>query len=124
MNQPISKKEKMDVIDWLIEYFPNAFFRKANEVKPLQIGIYDELIHFFNRLESPPFSNKILKGGLSYYSASPGYLKCQKEGAARVDLYGNEIDVVTADQAKYAHQRYQLRYASTPKHQSNNKLID
>jgi len=48
---------------------------------------------------------------LSDYSASPAYLSCQKADVARVDIYGNEIDVVTPDQAKYAYQRFQERYA-------------
>ncbi|VEB35921.1 activator of osmoprotectant transporter ProP (N-terminal part) [Legionella sainthelensi] len=53
---------------------------------------------------------KSLRDALSYYSASPAYLNCQKENAARIDIYGNEVDVVTQEQAKYAYQRYQERY--------------
>jgi ProP effector len=104
------KKEKLIIIDWLIEYFPNAFFKKGNQIKPLQIGIFDAIVEFYERLDSPPFSKKALREALSYYSSSPAYLNCQKEKVARIDLYGNEVDVVTAEQAKYAHQRYQQRY--------------
>ncbi|MDX1836922.1 protein convertase [Legionella taurinensis] len=113
MNQQVesAKKEKLVIIDWLIEHFPNAFFKKANQVKPLQIGIFDEIVDFYDRLDSPPFSKKSLREALSYYSSSPAYLNCQKPQTARIDLYGNEVDVVTEEQAKYAHQRYQQRYA-------------
>lgn len=113
MNQPLNsvKKDKIQIVDWLIEYFPNAFFKKGNQIKPLKIGIFDDIIEFYDRLDSPPFSKKSLREGLSYYSASPAYLSCQKAGAARIDIYGNEMDVVTPDQAKYAHQRFQERYA-------------
>lgn len=112
MNENISntKKAKLLIIEWLIETFPQAFFKRANQIKPLQIGIYDEIIDFYERLNTPPFSKKSLREALSYYSSSPGYLMCQKTNAARVDLYGNEVDVVTDEQAKYAHQRYQERY--------------
>ena len=110
-----SKKEKIVVIDWLIEHFPNAFFKQPSEVKPLQIGIYEELLDFYERLESPPFSKKILKEALNFYSGSPAYLKCQSVGAARIDLYGNELDTVSSEQAKYAHQRYQERYSQEAK---------
>lgn len=106
------KKDKQIIIDWLIEHFPNAFFKKGSQVKPLQIGIFDEIIEFYERLDSPPFSKKALREALSYYSSSPAYLSCQKADSARVDLYGNEVDVVTAEQAKYAYQRYQQRYAA------------
>jgi len=112
MNQQTTtvKKDKLQIIEWLIEYFPCAFFKKGNQIKPLKIGIFDDIIDFYERLDSPPFSKKSLREALSYYSASPAYLNCQKENAARVDIYGNEVDVVTAEQAKYAHQRYQERY--------------
>ncbi|MCP0913437.1 MULTISPECIES: ProQ/FINO family protein [Legionella] len=105
-----AKKEKLKTIDWLIEHFPAAFFKKANQVRPLKIGIFDDIIDFYERLDAPPFSKKTLREALNYYSASPAYLNCQKENTARVDLFGNEVDVVTGEQAKYAQQRYQQRY--------------
>lgn len=110
-----TKKDKQVIIDWLIEHFPAAFFKKSKDVKPLQIGIYDDIIDFYERLDTPPFSKKGLKEALSYYSASPAYLLSQKANSARVDIYGNEVDVVTEEQAKYAYQRYQTRYAQKVK---------
>ena len=108
----ITKKEKIAVIDWLIEHFPNAFFKKSSEVKPLQIGIFEEILDFYERLDLPPFSKKLLKESLNFYSSSPAYLKCQQPGQARVDLFGNELDEVTQEQAKYAYQRYVERYGA------------
>lgn len=112
MNQESAsiKKDKQAIIDWLIEHFPNSFFKKGRLVKPLQIGIFDDIIEFYERLDSPTFSKKALREALSYYSSSPAYLNCQKTDTARIDLYGNEVDVVTEEQAKYAYQRYQQRY--------------
>lgn len=101
-----SKKQKLQRIAWLIETFPNAFFKK--DLKPLKIGIYEDLLAFYESLETPPFSKKALRETLNYYICSPAYLTaCQQEHAARVDLYGNEVDVITADHARYAVQRYQ-----------------
>lgn len=105
-----TRKDKLEIIDWLIDNFPNAFFKKGTQIKPLKIGIFDDIIDFYERLDSPPFSKKALREALSYYSASPAYLNCQKENTARVDIYGNEVDVVNAEQEKYAYQRYQERY--------------
>lgn len=104
------KKEKLKVVDWLIEQFPAAFFRKASEVRPLKIGIFDDIIDFYDRLEAPPHSKKALREAINYYSGSPAYLKAQQADTARIDLYGIEIDTVTEEQAKYAYQRYQHRY--------------
>lgn len=104
------KKDKLVIIDWLIEHFPAAFFKKGNQVRPLKIGIFDDIIEFYERLDSPAFSKKSLREALNYYSSSPAYLNSQKANSARVDLFGNEVDVVTPDQAKYAFTRHQERY--------------
>ena len=106
----IAKRDKLKIIEWLSEHFPAAFLKKNTQVKPLKIGIFDDIIDFYERLESPPFSKKALREALNYYSASPAYLSCQKANVARVDLFGNEVDIVTEEQARYAHQRYQQRY--------------
>ena len=104
------KKEIHVIIDWLIEQFPQAFFKKSVKVKPLQIGIFEDIVDYYERLDIPPFSKKQLRDAIAYYSASPAYLNAQKPQTARVDLYGNEVDVVTDDQAKYAAMRYKTRY--------------
>ena len=106
------KKEKLKIIDWLIEHFPMAFFKKTKQIMPLKIGIFEDIMDFYQRLDSPPFSKKILREALNYYSTSPAYLTAQKEGTARLDLYGNEVDIVTQEQAHYAYQRYEQRYVS------------
>ena len=113
MNQQheTSKKDKLNTIEWLADHFPAAFFKKTSQIQPLKIGIFDDIIDFYERLDAPPFSKKDLREALNYYSASPAYLSCQKANVARVDLYGNEVDTVTDEQAKYAYQRYQQRYA-------------
>lgn len=116
------KRDKLEIIDWLIEHFPSAFFKNRNQVKPLKIGIFDDIIDFYERLESPPFSKKALREALSYYSASPAYLSSQKPNAPRIDIYGNEIDIVTPDQAKYAQQRYQERYSAKAKELKGKKV--
>lgn len=117
-----AKKDKLKTIDWLTEHFPGAFFKKTTQVMPLKIGIFDDIIDFYERLDSPPFSKKTLREALNYYSASRAYLNCQKKGVARVDLFGNEVDVVSDEQAKYAYQRYQQRYVQKKAaDQSDNK---
>lgn len=108
--QTISRKEKLSTIDWLIEHFPAAFFKHSKQIKPLKIGIFDDIIDFYERLENPPFSKKILREALNYYSSSPAYLSCQTKEKARIDLYGNEVDMVTEEQAKYAYRRFQQYY--------------
>ena len=106
----LAKKNKLMIIDWLIENFSAAFFKQGKQIKPLKIGIFDDIIDFYERLESPPFSKKMLREALNYYSSSPAYLSCQKSNVARVDIYGNEVDVVNEEQARYAKKRFEQRY--------------
>ena len=105
------KPDKIQIISWLIEHFPNTFFHKSYKIKPLKIGIFDDIIDFYERLDSPPFSKKSLREALNYYSSSPAYLNCQKVSAIRVDIYGNEVDKVTKEQSEYALQRFKERYS-------------
>ncbi|MDX2346850.1 MAG: ProQ/FinO family protein [Legionella sp.] len=111
-----AKRDKLKIINWLIEHFPAAFFKKTRLVKPLKIGIIEDIFEFYHRLDTPPFSKKSLRNALTYYCTSPAYLSTQKENKARIDLYGNEMDLVTAEQAKYAQLRYERQYL-TPKTQ-------
>lgn len=117
--QDSAKKEKRQIIDWLIENFPAAFFKTNKQIKPLKLGIFDDIMDFYERLDAPPFSKKAIRDAISYYSASPAYLACQKTDTARVDLFGNEVDVVTEEQAKYAYQRFQQRYGQLKTSQSD-----
>lgn len=121
MNQPTPplKKDKHLVIDWLIELFPSTFFKKGHQVRPLKIGIFDDIIDFYERLDSPPYSKKAIREALNYYSSSPAYLSSQKANAARLDIYGNEVDVVTSEQAQYAQQRYKERYTGAKRPKSS-----
>jgi ProP effector len=113
-----AKRDKIKVINWLIEHYPAAFFKKTRFIKPLTLGIIDPIFEFYHRLETPPFSKKSLRNALAYYCTSPAYLSAQKKGKARIDLYGNEIDIVTEEQEKYAQLRYERQYLS-PNTQKN-----
>lgn len=105
MSKHIEKKELQEVVAWFKEQFPKAFPAKASQVKPLQLGIMDEILEFFDRLSYPPFSKKKLRAGLNYYTSSPAYLKSQVSGAMRIDLFGFEVDAVEPSQAEYAAER-------------------
>ncbi len=107
-----AKRDKLKIINWLIEHYPAAFFKKTRLVKPLKLGIIEDIFEFYHRLETPPFSKKSMRNALTYYCTSPAYLSAQKEGKARIDLYGNEMELVTAEQAKYAQLRYERQYLS------------
>lgn len=110
MNAAVSRNELYDVVDWFKELFPAAFPRKAKAVKPLQLGIIEQILDIYDRLDYPPFSKKKLRAGLNFYTSSKAYLKAQCAGAFRVDLYGNEETAVTEEQAQYAQEKLAERF--------------
>lgn len=107
-----TKIEKQIVIEWLIEQFPKAFFHKPQLVQPLKLGILEDIIDVYERLDSPPCSKKLLREALTYYTASKAYLLAQKPEAERVDLFGQPNGTVSPEQAIYSQKRYQERYAT------------
>lgn len=111
-NPSFSKAAYIHTLEWLITYFPNAFSKKPKEIKPLKIGILDDIYAFYQRLQHPEVTKQDIKNAIQYYSSSTLYLASQKENEPRIDLYGQEVDVVTKEQAKYAQQRYDQKMQS------------
>jgi ProP effector len=109
VSNTFSKSDYLHTLEWLITYFPNAFSRKPKEIKPLKIGILEDLYAFHSCLQHPEVSRNDIKLTIAHYSSSSIYLACQKEDTARVDLYGQEVDVVNHEQAKYAQQRFEKK---------------
>ena len=117
MNQTFSKSDYLQTLDWLIRYFPNAFSKKPKEIKPLKIGVLEDIYSFYDSLHYPEVPRASIKQALQHYSASTIYLACQKENEARIDLYGQEVDVVNKEQAKYALQRYEQKMSHRQENQ-------
>ena len=107
MSNTFSKSDYLHTLEWLIAFFPNTFSRKPKEIKPLKIGILEDLYAFHNCLTHPEVSKNDIKLAITHYSSSSIYLASQKENVARIDLYGQEVDVVNHEQAKYAQQRFE-----------------
>lgn len=115
-NTSFSKATYIYTLDWLISYFPNAFSKKPKEIKPLKIGILEDIYAFYNCLQYPEVTKQDIKHAIQYYSSSVLYLANQKENEPRIDLYGQEVDVVNKEQAKYAQQRYDQKMHAKQNH--------
>lgn len=109
MANTLSKSAYIQTLDWLVSTFPNAFSRKPKEIKPLKIGILEDIYQHLDNLNYPEFNKQDIKQAIQFYSSSPMYLNCQKEDSARVDLFGQEVDVVNHEQAKYAQLRFEQK---------------
>ncbi len=92
----ISTKE---IIAHLAEKFPACFSIKG-PVKPLKIGIFQELAE--KLADDELVSKTRLRQALRHYTSSWRYLKSIKVGAFRVDIDGNQAAEIDQEQADYA----------------------
>jgi ProP effector len=92
----ISSKE---IIIHLAEKFP-ACFSLEGAVKPLKIGIFQELAT--ELAEDELVSKTRLRQALRHYTSSWRYLKSIKAGSFRIDLTGKDAEEIDEAQAEYA----------------------
>lgn len=88
----------------LHEAHPRAFKGKGAAKVPLAIGI-DKAI----RAAHPDLTRKVVGAVLRDYTRGPTYLAAEVEGVARVDLDGNPVGEVTAEQAEWARSKLAKR---------------
>ena len=89
------------VIRDLLAAFPLAFSTEPRDIKPLAIGIRQQI---FARC-SFSHSHRSVGEALRRYTKCPSYLRTVIEGAVRVDLDGATSGTVTAMEAAHAAER-------------------
>lgn len=99
MNMQSELKNSKEIIAYLAKQFPNCFTIEG-DAKPLKIGIFQDVVARMAIDEQ--FSKTKLRVALRTYTANWRYLHCLKDGAYRVDLDGNQCDVITKEQAEHA----------------------
>lgn len=99
MNMQSELTNSKEIIAYLSKQFPSCF-TSDGDAKPLKIGIFQDVVD--RLVMNEQFSKTKLRVALRAYTANWRYLHCLKDGAHRVDLDGNECDVITKEQAEYA----------------------
>jgi sRNA-binding protein len=94
-----SKKRNAAAIARLADAFPATFFVGPARRAPLRIGIADDIA------ATGIVSLKELRYALISYCSGAGYLRSLKAGAPRLDLAGNEVSIVTAEEAEHAREK-------------------
>jgi len=92
-------------LDVFVERFPKAFTRPP---RPLKIGVTKDLIA---AVKGDSIGAQAVRNAIAMWCRRPSYLQVQIEGAARIDLDGNSVGTVTADQAESAKQRLEWKAA-------------
>ena len=90
------------IIAYLVEKFPLCFIAEG-EAKPLKIGLFQDLAEALKDDES--VSKTQLRQALRQYTSNWRYLHGCREGAERVDLYGNPAGILDAEHVSHAAQQ-------------------
>src|ERR1700730_1563731 len=83
----------------LVQQFPGAFSTEPAKVRPLKLGIRDDLY------PQSVISHRRITAALRSYCNRVHYLKATMKGAVRIDIAGKPAGTVTADEAEHAKQK-------------------
>lgn len=88
-----------ETLVFLSQKYPKCFFLEG-PVKPLKIGIFQDIAQELG--ESEVVSKRLLRTSLRHYTSSWRYLSAVKEGAVRVNLAGEDAEVIEKEHADHA----------------------
>jgi sRNA-binding protein len=97
MEQAAMKIDAQAIIKLLSEKFPECFALYEQRRRPLALGIHKEIA-----LAMPTLTKVQISTAMRYYVSNEGYCRACREGAARINLLGHEVGVVTAAEADNA----------------------
>ncbi|HVE44140.1 MAG TPA: ProQ/FinO family protein [Gammaproteobacteria bacterium] len=96
-------------VELLKSYFPAAF-KPASQVMPLKKGIKQDLVKRLSTIEQITIEDKAcMVKSLSYYVNTIAYHRCVVLGIMRVDLDGQPVAPVSAEEAQYSQTRIQAK---------------
>ncbi|OOF79725.1 RNA chaperone ProQ [Rodentibacter caecimuris] len=98
-SNPQKLTNNKEIIAYLAEKFPLCFILEG-EAKPLKIGLFQDLAEALK--EDERVSKTQLRHALRQYTSNWRYLHGCREGAERVDLYGNPAGVLDAEHVAHA----------------------
>lgn len=96
-----SKKARADALLWLAANFPAAFDNSLR-IRPLKAGIMDDILVHADKAAEVGISKSKLREAVVVFTRRLDYLACLKLREARVDLQGNDVTEVTAEEAEHA----------------------
>lgn len=110
-------------VELLKAYYPLCF-GEPKDVKPLKIGIKQDLVKNLGSRDDIVLNDKAcMVNSLAYYVNSVAYHKCVTAGAMRIDLDGNSASPVTLEEANYSAEcrktKLQKKQSSHPSSNTN-----
>lgn len=96
-------------VELLKTHYP-ACFKEQAEIRPLKVGIKQDLVKHLSTREDIVIADKsCMIKSLGYYVTRLNYLKSVIEGASRIDLMGLPAGLVTVEEARYSNEQYQAK---------------
>lgn len=104
-----------DLLRLLVERFPQAFSNMSDQIRPLKVGIYDDLV------AATDLDPAALKRALRFYTGLTSYQHAlAAEGAVRIDLAGAPVEPVSPEHAQWARAKLATGRKPTKPHASTN----
>lgn len=109
-----SKKARNDALLWLAATFPAAFDNSLR-IRPLKTGIMNDILLYANEAQAADISKSKLREAVVKFTRGLDYLACLKSREKRIDLQGNEVEEVTAEEAEQAATKIKKRIEKSVK---------
>lgn len=100
--KPAKLMSHEDAITLLTTWWPALF--SETSVKPLKVGIRDDL-RADRKARDLPFFDKKIRRALKTYTQTPQYLAVLITGAPRYDIQGHPVGIVSDEDASHAKER-------------------
>lgn len=119
--EQVKLTNQKETLTFLREKYPNCFFIDK-QVKPLKIGIFQDLA---SDLEGQDIvSKRLLRMSLRHYTSSWRYLASVKAGVPRVDLAGQDGDLVEQQHADHAAEQLKESKAKAAKMREQSQALE
>lgn len=103
-----SKRSRLLALHWLASTFPQAFDNSV-KIRPLKIGIIDDILAFTEKTSFNEISNAKLREAVALFTRRVDYLSCLKAREMRIDLEGEPVNLVTEEEAEKAASKLKKR---------------
>ena len=113
-----AKRERQKTLAWLCQTFPGAFDTES-KIRPLKVGIADDILAHVAKLETVPFSKSKIREALVMFTRRMDYLTALKTKNVRVDLEGAEVAAVTDEESELANQKIKKHIEKTTRRRYN-----
>lgn len=100
--QQASKEAKKLTFEWLIKTFPQTFFTDKENIRPLKLGIIDDILNYLSHCNQSSISRSKIRQSIQHYARRLPYLKQLQFEASRIDLQGREAGFVTEEEEELA----------------------